>query len=544
MGRETNSKMPQNLKDYQEESKFQKIISKERTLARIIQGATLDSKINTWGVVIDISKPANCQTRNLWCSKLKIIDHTFNCDQQTNNSQIRFFNYAIVNIYSTDQEELPRIDCLGDLIRLRRFNWVVSEHGELMGFMQKFSNWMTFSGNGTNTVMLSNMSLPSNQGREFENFEKQQLNELRRWTKSFFGERSVRQVCWWKKSSIISDHSGGAPMVFKNVDLVLKVKETERDGTNVKFSDEKDHVYSYKCDKKMEFKEGQVIKLRGGDVTIVGKNRILHILQTSSTMIIPPGFLDAKGFDPEFLESNQQKFEVRGPSYRWRNLDGGFLNKEAVLSMYPFLKNYYYEEHLINKPDIAGTVADRVIVSKEITIVNKDYFNKVPIKLDFLAKLRGVTSGKLIWEKFTISCKIIDVKLEKMEEVYRLFCEKCSHTKNFTTENQFKCCGKISQLCMFFKILVADESMCKNESFPVYVLARVQNKNPLSLWRGLPDLDDADSWGCLQKGQFENLKAKMNSIVALGCFVKLCVQAKRTEKGKKFLELCDTFFLP
>lgn len=62
-----------------------------------------------------------------------MIDPSFNFGTTIINQEIRFQNFVYIYVYAQEQSHLPKIQYLGDIIRLRRFNFVVNDKGELVG---------------------------------------------------------------------------------------------------------------------------------------------------------------------------------------------------------------------------------------------------------------------------------------------------------------------------------------------------------------------------------------------------------------------------
>ena len=49
-------------------------------------------------------------------------------------------------MYAEDPESLPKVSYIGDIIRIRRFRFVYTKKGALIGNMQKYSNWLIYPG--------------------------------------------------------------------------------------------------------------------------------------------------------------------------------------------------------------------------------------------------------------------------------------------------------------------------------------------------------------------------------------------------------------
>ncbi len=101
---------------------------------------------------------------------------------------MKFHKYATVNIYSETPETSPKINCVGDIIRLRRFKFRISETGELLGSMTKFSNWLIYDGEPNSSEFISKCYKPldNNKDRKLTSPEHGRLLDLRKWNDAFF----------------------------------------------------------------------------------------------------------------------------------------------------------------------------------------------------------------------------------------------------------------------------------------------------------------------------------------------------------------------
>jgi len=93
-----------------------------------------------------MSEPYKSEDSTNYTTKLKVIDPSFNYKTVIKNDKIKFHKFVHINIYSETPDKAPVIRFVGDIIRLRRFKFKVTEKGELMGNMQKYSNWLIYSG--------------------------------------------------------------------------------------------------------------------------------------------------------------------------------------------------------------------------------------------------------------------------------------------------------------------------------------------------------------------------------------------------------------
>jgi hypothetical protein len=78
------------------------------------------------------------------------------------------------------------------VIRLRRFKFRITDKGELMGNMQKYSNWLIYSGfKNKNLVSTCFKQYKKNKKRQLNSYEHGRLSDLRNWNDSFFFQNSL-----------------------------------------------------------------------------------------------------------------------------------------------------------------------------------------------------------------------------------------------------------------------------------------------------------------------------------------------------------------
>lgn len=73
---------------------------------------------------------------------------------------MKFHKFVRINIYSETIEEAPKSSIIGEIIRLRRFKFKITEKGQLVGFMNKFSNWLIYHGHKNTKTPRSDINKP------------------------------------------------------------------------------------------------------------------------------------------------------------------------------------------------------------------------------------------------------------------------------------------------------------------------------------------------------------------------------------------------
>ena len=164
-----------------------KELKNETTLADITHNINETKNFLLFAVIIDISEPYKTQTTTNFTTKMKIIDPSFNYKSVLNNDKIKFHKYTTVYIYSETPDNAPKIQNVGDIIRLRRFNFKIGKRSELVGFMQKYSNWLIYSGDVKGSEFSECFkNYDKNKDRKLNEYEKGRLADLRNWNNNFF----------------------------------------------------------------------------------------------------------------------------------------------------------------------------------------------------------------------------------------------------------------------------------------------------------------------------------------------------------------------
>lgn len=79
---------------------------------------------------------------------MKVIDETFNYKAQVKDKTLKFHKYFVVNFYSKDKKNLPTVEKVGDIVRLKRFKAKVGFNGEMFLTQNKLSNWLVYNSQG------------------------------------------------------------------------------------------------------------------------------------------------------------------------------------------------------------------------------------------------------------------------------------------------------------------------------------------------------------------------------------------------------------
>ena len=93
-------------------------------------------------MIIDISEPFRHSDGEDYITKFKIIDPTLNFKAYILNKEIKFHKFVTVMIYSKTLSKSPKVKNVGEILRLRRFEFCLTAKGELIAYQNSFANWM------------------------------------------------------------------------------------------------------------------------------------------------------------------------------------------------------------------------------------------------------------------------------------------------------------------------------------------------------------------------------------------------------------------
>ena len=513
----------------------------EVTVADIAEEEQYRDKMLTFGVIIDVSEPFRYDNRDEYVTKLKIIDPTFNYKAYINNPNIKFHKFVQVHIYSNFIAKSPKIKNVGDILRMRRFNFVVTPKGELIGYLNKYSNWLVYQGKkGASLKPTSFKDIEKNFERPLTHFEKNKITEMREWGHDFFHQNSIKYITWWSElrepnqDDLIANKN---KYVANEVDLLLKTEKVLKDKKAVEFVDHAGQKYALFLQAPPVLVKDDVIKLRCVNVIFTPEGRIIQLTKNSSCLIIPEHFFDVRLFTKN-AQVTPLPSVTKTPQRTVSNKKGGNTpigTKRAATALYPFLADYEYEQSMLQ----AGGKTKKE--QTEVTLVKKGYVHKLPTPVKELFDImdnpaqyehnRFVVNGYILGFNETNTNKFVK-KMDQNGKVYDL------------SDNTSKVKGPLSHIYHLI-MFVKDQSVENVDRFlNVYVLTNEADQNLFDLWGVLPRSDDTEGWANLDNAKKTEFENKLKTLQSPNAKVKLVVELLLTNAGKPFLKLYDTVFLP
>lgn len=509
----------------------------EVTIADIANNAELRDKKLSWGVIIDISEPFEYEEKNEHMVKIKIIDPTFNFKEYIENRDIKFHKFVTIQVAAKFLNKCPKIKSVGDIIRLRRFNFVLNDNGELLGYQNVYSNWLVYHGQtGAKTRHTCAHDISKNKGRKLSSAEEGRLFELREWSNNFFQQHSLKNITWTSdlREPTKAESAKKASYECQNVDLILKASKVLKDKKAIHFVDHRANKYTLFLQAQPALAKNDVIKLRCVNVLFNKDGRLINLTENSSCLVIPDHFLDSTIFKNNGKITPMSKVT---PNRSGKNTP---LNtKRQANAAYPFLAEYDFENDLLTKKGKKAKKGG----NKNLTIIKSSYANKVPTSVKQLLTILNKPK-KYEHQRFVVSGYVLGFSQNTANAIVK---KMDIETKKVYTLTQKvpKARQQYIKYIYHFILFLKDASVeGTSKNLNVYVLTNEVEQNLFDLWNTVPTSNDVAAWNGLTKTATKAFEKKLKGLQDLESKVKIVVELLITSTGRPFYKLYDTVFLP
>jgi len=477
-------------------------LKNETTLASIAADPDTNPHHLLFAIIVDISEPTKYGEDSNYVTIIKVIDPSFHHKAQITGTKLKFFKFCSINVYTETPESAPKVQWVGDIIRLRRFKFKITEDkGELHGVEKiKYSNWLIYSGlKGANFGAINYKGVfAKNHNRETTEYEKGRITDLRDWAFEFFSKWTLKYIIWWndigQREKKIQDKKPN--QIYEEVDLILKVTEVNQSEKKMRFVDADDHAYVLNLESKPTGNKNQILKLRCVNVTSqnVRKEelRVIKLTAHSSCLFIRPHFRDAVVF-----ELDKKKY-------------GG--------------DKYYLTEYNLEKK------------KNQVTATKKVYEK---VKLTSVAALQKFLNNEPELhqnEKFVAEGFIKEFHTTEPQHVIRKQVEKYGPT--FGLKENIK--GKYQVIYHIVPFLSDDSS---KEPVEVHIITSEENYYIFDAWGLLPQTKDNAGWNDIKQNKLNQFSDKLQSLTAKNTKVRLVLQLLMTKNKHAFYKVIDTLFV-
>lgn len=474
----------------------------ETTLAAVAAHPEDNPHYYVFAVIVDATEPTKYGKDSNYVTRLKVIDLSLNHKATIKGTDLKFFKFCTVNIYSETPDSAPKVEFIGDIIRLRRFKFSITDaKGELHAVEKtKFSNWIIYSGlrEDKDFKPLCYKSIfQKNVNRQTTEYEKGRIMDLREWSHEYFSKYSLRYIIWWNDFTPASDKKNidkHHAATQKDVDLILKVTEANAKENTMKFIDSDDNVFQLALDSHPKQSKNQIVKLRCVDVhTEVAKGkevRNIKLTPHSSCLFLRDYFRDSNAF-----ELDKKKFP---------------------------LKNYYVLEYPAKQKGYA-------------TSIKKAYEKWKPTQISRLNNILAKDSESHINDKFVVEGKIEGYASTEPKEIIK---KQFKKTLPVVSLNE-KGASKYQIIYHIIPTLIDDSK----DSLDFHIITSEENYYIFDAWKILPQTKDNAGWNEIKQGKLKEFSEKLDEIADKGLKVKFVLQLLMTESNRPFFKVIDTMFV-
>lgn len=491
-------------------------LKNETTLASIAESPSTNPHYLLYAVIIDISEPYKSPNSSNWTTKLKVIDPSFNYKTNLEINELKFHKYVYINIYTEKPDQAPRIKYVGDIVRLRRFNYKIADKGELIGNEVKFSNWLIYDGiKGSKNDARCYKDFPANKNRKLNEYEQGRLSDLREWSDNFFFKNSLKYINWWNE---YREREKDA----KDVDILLKCTNADNKDKRLDFLDEQGNKYSLTMQTKPNTGlQNNIIKLRCVEIYIKDKgNRIIKLTKYSSCLLIPRYFYDHRHFEADLSGKKSPK----------KNVSSDLVNRHSFLQSYA----------LPSQPKKKGTRSTPKKDDGQTVTAVKNTINstKATNLVELLRNLENPREN--IGKKFIFNGFVVDILNTDPKAVI-----KRMDTKNKKIYSINEKAPKSAKLRNFFHLvlLVKDGTGKGDEFLHVYITTNDTDNRLFDAWEILPPQEKTNQWNNIKESKLNEFAKKLKSLKNPENKVKLALQLMITKNNKAFYKLVDTVFV-
>lgn len=508
-------------------------LEKEVCLAEIAEETEKRDKPYTFGVIIDICEPFKFEDKDEYVTKIKIIDQSFNFKPHIKNKDIKFHKFVTIHVYTKRPEDAPKAKYVGDIIRLRRFHFVLSNRGELIGYETKFSNWMIHKGGKGEAVKPTNYKVDwdKNKNREFTKYEVNRLNDLRNWAHTYFANHRIKFITWWSPLIEPQNEKEAAKdkIASTDVDIILKATHINNKEFQIQFVDHSNKKYLLTLKNSPVLKEGKVIKLRCINVIYTKEIRVIQLTQKSSCLLVPDHFSDATAFGKKGVSPKAST--VKTP-------DRFSKTPDHSKSRTPEKRTAANSKNSKSPAPSRGAKSensDYEFKKGEITSIKKSYHKQkvTPIR-DLLEILEDPSNYQ--HRRFVVKGYILGFSQDKLSQIVK----KQAGSKVLTFDAKAK---NVTNYMFHFTINLKDSSIeDSDEILSTYVLTNEGVSDIFDKWNILPATNKVSEWEGLSKTKITSFEKKFNALKTGHHEGKFVVELLLTASGKPFFKLYDTVF--
>lgn len=511
-------------------------LGSEITISEAAENLERGSKAYAFAVIIDVCEPFKFEDKEQFVTKIKVIDETFNFQAKIKNRDIKFHKFVTLHLYSPTANDAPKAKNVGDIIRLRRFNFVLSDKGELIAYETEFSNWLIYRGGKDENMKPTSFKTKwndKNKDRIFTEYEQNRIPEIRTWSHNFFVQNKLKFVTWWtplieptNEAKAIKDRT-----VTAEVDVILKAVEVKAKETQIFFVDHGGKRYLLKLKANPVLKEGTVVKLRCVNITYEEGHRTIGLNHKSSCLVVPPHFQDSVQFNqkpgasprasvgktPDRFSKTPDKSRAKTPADQRTPA----ASKSPTPSRAAKADAQWTDEYDTPKNSVTGVLKNK---QKPVTI----------------KKLLQILADPKPHEhkRFLIDGYILSFSNDKVAQIVK---KSATNGKISGFDEDVK---GVSQYLYHFSVNLKDKSVeDSKEQLVAYILTNSGDQRLFDAWGLLPSQNDVKAWQALPKAKIQSFEKRFTALQQNHQNAQFIVELLFTPAGKPFFMVKDTIFV-
>lgn len=447
-----------------------------------------------------------------------------------------------VHLYSDTVETAPKAKNVGDLIRLRRFHFCLSDRGELIAFETNFANWIIYKGNKADVMKGTNYKAQweeKNANRVLTKYESTRIVQMREWAHDFFSQNKIKFITWW--SPLIEPQNEKEAVkdriVSTDVDIILKATEVNSKENTIHFVDHGNKRYLLTLKAAPVLQQGKVIKLRCINVIYSDETRIIQLTQKSSCLIVPDFFFDSvefrkKGASPKHSVAKTPERFTRTPEKSVKSKTPEKKASAASKSKSPTPVRQAKADFTADYDIQTGKKGQESITAIKKSS-NKMKVTSVRDLLDILED-----APKYQNRRFLVKGYVLGFSEDKVNRLVK----KMVGDKVMPFDQKAK--GAVSKYIYHFTINLKDSSVeDTEETLNTYVLTNEGEQHLFDNWGILPSATDVEAWENLPKTKIAAFEKKFASLKHGHHEGKFVVELMITATGKPFFKLYETIFV-
>lgn len=106
----------------------------ESTLSAVAENPEHSKHSLLFAVIIDVTESKKEKKGDPYVTSLKVIDPSFNYKTEIKNEKIKFHKFFKINLQHETPDNAPQISHIGEIIRLRRFRYKLTDRGQIVGY--------------------------------------------------------------------------------------------------------------------------------------------------------------------------------------------------------------------------------------------------------------------------------------------------------------------------------------------------------------------------------------------------------------------------